>query len=131
MLLVDASAGPSDIHGIGLIAREPIAAGALVWELRPGFDLEMSKETLDSLSPWTQEQIRRFVYIDVTSGKYVLCSDDARYMNHADAPNTRTVGRQTFALADIAAGEELTCDYREFDAASRERYDRRDDRTDA
>lgn len=121
MLLVNASAGPSPIQGTGLIAREPIPGGALIWQLQPGFDLEMSKEFIDGLSSWTQEQIRRFVYIDVATGTYILCSDDAKFMNHSDTPNTRTVGPKTFATRDIPAGEELTCDYSEFDAATRER----------
>lgn len=121
MLLVHASAGPSRIHGTGLIAREPIAAGTLIWELKAGFDLEMSREFLQELSPWSQEQVRRFIYIDVATGLYVLCGDDARYMNHTDDPNTRTSGPRTVATRAIAAGEEITCDYTEFDAASREK----------
>ncbi|MFN0053378.1 MAG: SET domain-containing protein [Planctomycetales bacterium] len=117
MLLVHASAGPSPIHGLGLFAREFIAAQTPIWELTPGFDLEMTREFLDSLSPWTGEQIRRFLYIEIETGKYILCSDDAKYMNHADQPNTCTVGRTTIALCEILPGEELTCDYREFDAS--------------
>jgi uncharacterized protein len=126
MLLVNASAGPSRIQGIGLIARESIAEGTLIWQLQSGFDLEMTKQQIDSLSPWTQEQIRRFVYIDITTGTYILCSDDAKFMNHSETPNTRTVGRQTFATRDIPTGEELTCDYSEIDAATRERRLRND-----
>jgi SET domain-containing protein len=123
MLLVNASAGPSRIHGTGLIAREPIPKGTLVWELKSGFDLEMTKEFIDNVSPASQEQIRRFVYIDVTTGKYILCSDDAKFMNHSDSPNTRTVGAQTFATREISIGEEITCDYAEFDAATRRRLE--------
>lgn len=119
MLLVNAFAGPSRIHGTGLIAREFIAAGTLVWELRPGFDLELTREEVERLSSYSQEQVRRYIYIDVITGKYVLCSDDAKFMNHSDSPNTRTAGTQTVAVHDIAAGEELTCDYAEFDAATR------------
>jgi len=42
-------------------------------------------------------------------------------MNHADAPNCDDSG-DTFTVArrDIAAGEELTCDYRSFDEESRD-----------
>lgn len=120
MLLIHASAGPSAIHGTGLFAREPIAAGTLIWELRTGFDREFTIDQLEALPTADREAIRRYLYVDVTSGLSVLCADDARYMNHADLPNTRTAGRQTFAVSDISAGEELTCDYREFDAATRE-----------
>jgi SET domain-containing protein len=119
MLLVHASAGRSRIHGKGLIARELIPAGTLVWVLRPGFDVEMTKEQFDDLAPHAREQIARYIYTDVVTGNYILCSDDARYMNHSDTPNTRTEGHQTAAISQIEPGQEITCNYYEFDGATR------------
>ena len=119
MLLVNASAGASRIHGTGLIACEFIPAGTVVWVLKPGFDVILSKPQLDALPSAVQEQIRRYIYIDVVTGQYILCSDDAKYMNHADAPNTSTQGDKTVALHDIQSGEELTGNYHEFDAATK------------
>lgn len=119
MLLVNASAGESQIHGTGLIANQLIAAGTVVWILKCGFDVIMTKETLDDLPPVVQEQIRRYVYVDISTGNYILCSDDAKYMNHSDKPNTKTEGDRTWAICDIQPGEELTADYREFDAVTR------------
>ena len=121
MLLVNASAGQSQIHGTGLIANEPIAAGTVIWVLRPGFDLVVTKRELDELSQVVQEQIRHYIYIDVDTGQYILCSDDAKFMNHSDSPNTSTQAGQTVALCDIECGTELTGDYREFDAATRQK----------
>ena len=119
MLLVNASAGTSSIHGTGLIANEFIPAGTVVWILKPGFDLILTKAQLDELPPVVQEQIRRFLYIDIVTGRYILCSDDAKFMNHADSPNTSTRCEQTISIRDIPAGTELTGDYREFDTATR------------
>jgi SET domain-containing protein len=119
MLLVNAFAGPSQIHGTGLIAREPIPAGTPIWTLHPGFDVELSRDEFGNLAVWSREQIRKYVYVDVATGKYVLCSDDAKFMNHSSAPNTRTEGDRTWAIRDIAPGDELTCDYAEFDMATR------------
>jgi SET domain-containing protein len=121
MLLIHATAGPSPIHGTGLFARERIPAGTLVWLLDRSVDRAVTKDDLDSWPADEQERLRNYIYIDVVTGLYVLCGDDARYMNHADEPNTRTIGDQTFATRDISPGEELTCDYREFDAVSRKR----------
>jgi uncharacterized protein len=118
MLLTNASAGNSPIHGSGLFAREIIPAGTVIWELTPGFDCEMTPREFDGLDPASREAIRRYVYTDMETGMIVLCQDDARYMNHADRPNTRTVGRQTIALVEIRPGEEMTCNYAEFDAVS-------------
>ena len=58
-------------------------------------------------------------YTDVVTGNFILCSDDAKYMNHSDTPNTRTEGHQTVATADIQPGQEITCNYFEFDAGTR------------
>ncbi len=119
MLLVHASAGRSRIHGKGLIARELIPAGTLVWVLRPGFDVEMTKQQFDDLAPYAREQIARYIYTDVATGNYILCSDDAKYMNHSDTPNTRTAGHETVAILQIEPGQEITCNYYEFDGATR------------
>ena len=35
-------------------------------------------------------------------------------MNHSAAPNTENSSWESYALRDIAEGEELTCDYGEF-----------------
>ncbi|MGE5195672.1 MAG: SET domain-containing protein [Deltaproteobacteria bacterium] len=120
MLLVNASAGRSRIHGKGLIARELVPAGALVWVLKKGFDVELTKDQFEELAPIAREQVARYVYTDVATGNYILCSDDAKYMNHSDTPNTRTEGNQTTAIADIQPGQEITCNYYEFDAATRQ-----------
>ncbi len=119
MLLINASVGRSRIHGKGLIARELIPAGTLVWVLKKGFDVELTKGQFEELSPSAREQVAPYVYTDVATGNYILCSDDAKYMNHSDAPNTRTEGQQTVAIADIQPGQEITCNYFEFDAATR------------
>ena len=44
----------------------------------------------------------------------MVCLDDARFINHADAPNTADTEETTTALRDLAAGEEITSDYRSF-----------------
>jgi SET domain-containing protein len=117
MLLVNASAGSSRIHGQGLIARELIPEGTVIWVLKPGFDVELTIEQFEELTPSVRQQVSRYVYTDMTTGKIVLCSDDAKYMNHSGMPNTRTLRQQTTAIVDILPGEELTCDYGEFDAS--------------
>ena len=44
-----------------------------------------------------------------------MCIDDARFMNHSADPNTHEKGQSSIASRDIAAGEELTCNYGNFD----------------
>ena len=46
----------------------------------------------------------------------VLDSDNGRFMNHTLTPNTDfRIFDKGYALFDIAQGEELTCNYHEFD----------------
>jgi len=120
MLLVNARAGVSAIHGIGLIAREFIPRGARVWELRPGFDLVLSEQQVRELSVAAREQVFWYAYYDPARRVYVLSSDDDRFTNHADDPNTANDGEVTFATRDIQPGEEITWDYRPWGGLSAE-----------
>ena len=43
----------------------------------------------------------------------MLSSDDDRFTNHSDDPNTKCQGQSTFAVRDIQEGEEITNNYRE------------------
>jgi SET domain-containing protein len=111
MLLVDANAGSSKIHGIGLIAHQVIPAGTKIWELTPGFDIEIREHQLGLLSPPALRQVMKYSYWN--GSVYVLCGDDARFMNHSPNPNTSSA-TDCFTLCKIMPGEELTCNYGEF-----------------
>ena len=113
MLLVNAQCGPSLIHGLGLIAQEPIAAGTRTWEFRPGFDITVSEAASLTLSVPARRQLRFHAYFDLVKRVFVLSGDDDRYTNHSPEPNIRMLGDYTEAIRDIAEGAEITCDYRE------------------
>lgn len=112
MLLVDARAGVSAIHGIGLFAHEFIAQGTCMWIFQPGFDLLFTEAQLAALSAPAQRQARRYAYYDPAHGGYVLASDDSRFCNHADDANMADDGDINYAARDIHPGEEITWDYR-------------------
>jgi hypothetical protein len=112
MLLVDARAGVSPIQGIGLFAHEFIPQGTPIWVLQPGFDLFFSEEEMQALPPPAQRQARRYSYFDPAYNSYILASDDSRFCNHADDPNTLDTGDTLYAARDIHPGEEITWDYR-------------------
>ena len=50
-------------------------------------------------------------------GEILLTVDHDRHMNHADEPNTYLKSGYAIARRNIRKGEEITNDYREFDAA--------------
>lgn len=125
MMLVRTRVAPSAIHGMGLFAVDAIPAGTPVWRFEPGFDQEISPEQFVALPEQAQAHICWFAYQDAATGAWILSGDHTCFMNHADRPNTGASAEAkppvttTVALRDIAAGEELTCDYRAFDAEAR------------
>jgi SET domain-containing protein len=117
MLLVNARVDRSAIHGLGLFAVAPIAKGTEVWRFTPGFHLDLDLKTLEDQPASLRERLLHYGYIDRRLNRYILCCDDARFINHSDEANIRadfTLDRYGVDIAgrDIAAGEEITVDYR-------------------
>jgi SET domain-containing protein len=120
MLLVRVTVAPSSIHGLGVFAAESVPRGTAVWRFTPGFDLECPAETLEGLSLLQRERLLHYGYLERRSGLFVLCCDDARFLNHSAAPNLVNEPDGTRhgvdrAARDIAVGEELTVDYHSFE----------------
>ena len=121
MLLVKTTLAPSLIEGLGVFAAEHIRKGAVVWKFVPGVDILLDDEELRLLPALVLEHCTRYAYRHGRMGKYVLCCDDARFVNHSDNPNT--IGLYPLgddqgldiAIRDIRMGEEITCDYATFD----------------
>lgn len=117
MLLIDTYVGPSAIEGVGVFAAEPIRAGQLIYRFEPSFDRLISPADLEALP----EPIRRFVdrYTYPLPGDpsvLVLDADNGRHMNHSLNPNTNFADAvYGHAIKDIAPGEEITCNYAEFE----------------
>jgi hypothetical protein len=80
---------------------------------------------VDALPGPAKEHVHWFAWWDRNRSVWVLSGDHACFMNHADTPNTGVESGApegvTVALRDIAAGEELTCDYRAFDGEAGEK----------
>jgi len=114
MLLINATKGPSQIHGVGLIAREFIAEGTRIWELNPKFDVILCPSDLESLSEAAKNQLLFYCYFDFERQLYILSSDDERFTNHSDSPNTVDHDQEvaTIAIVDIYPGDEITWNYR-------------------
>lgn len=115
MLRVRTKLAASPISGIGLFAAEPIKCGTLIWKLDAEFDREYDMRTLSPEDDLLRETLLHYGYQPGDDPIVVLCGDDARFMNHSPDANTDDVGDLTIARTDIAAGEEITCDYTKFD----------------
>lgn len=119
MLVISAFISQSALHGLGVFSRDAIRAGQVVSQFRPPLDVMVTREFVASLSAPEREYLRHFSYLSLFLDVYILTGDHDRYMNHSGEPNVGIAGDRTtdsVALRDIKAGEELTCDYRTFDA---------------
>ena len=117
MLLVETFVGPSKIEGVGAFAVQRIRKGTLIWEYRPKFDLSISRKELEAYPLSIRSLMTRYAYPHHDEeGVLIIESDNGRFMNHSDTPNTDFRPQiAAYALVDIEPGAELTCDYREFD----------------
>lgn len=115
MLLVNARAGPSKIHGLGLIAGQFIPKSATIWQFQPGFDVALTDAEYANLPPNARRAFDYYSYHCKVAGIRVLSSDDDRFTNHSDDPNSVFVGGVTIAVRDIHPGEEVTMNYAEFE----------------
>ncbi|MCP4382306.1 MAG: SET domain-containing protein [Hyphomicrobiales bacterium] len=121
MLRVKTYIAPSPIAGIGLFAASPIRRGQLIWKRDEGLDRDYDLRDFPENSI-ARDTLKHYGYRTGRDPVYVLCGDDARFMNHAARPNADDVGDLTIACRDIAAGEEITCDYAKFDHGFAERH---------
>lgn len=121
MMLVKTRVGPSGIHGMGLMAAEFIARGTPVWRFQPGFDHDFSPGQFDQLPALARDHTRWFCFVSRVNGHVILSGDHACFINHSLSPNSGApagalVPVTTVALKDIGAGEEITCNYFDYDA---------------
>lgn len=120
MLYVKTKLKESLIHGIGCFADEDISKGTIVWKFVREFDQEFPRDFIQKLSNSSRQQFLKYSYVSRTTDNYILCSDDARFLNHSDDKNLTNValeGEQEgidIANRDIKSGEELTYDYNVF-----------------
>lgn len=109
----------SPIHGLGVFTPVFIPRATLIWSFDPDIDWSLSPEDIERFPSVYRDRLKSYCYLD-ENGAYILCGDNARFMNHSEEPNCDdwTTG-STIAHRDIQPHEELTCDYRAFDVESR------------
>ena len=117
MLLIPTYIAPSKIEGVGVFAEEAIPAGTLIWRLDPKLDRLIREDELPSLSPLFQKFVERYGYPYPHDPSVLIVElDNGRFMNHSDAPNTVFSDPDAgFTIRDIEPGEEILCNYAEFD----------------
>ena len=125
MMLVPTFLDKSPIHGVGIFASSAIPQGTRVWEFTENADQVFSESGLAALLPLQRETVLFYGYVEPGREGVVLCCDNARHFNLLRDANCGAGEHSahgyisTFALRDIAAGEELTYPFEEDDDARR------------
>ena len=117
MLVVRASLRPSGIHGLGCFTDEPIAQGQVTWVFDARVDVRIAADELATMPEPFQAYCDLYGYAEIVDGRRVItvCGDHSKHMNHSLRPNILSQGENDVAARAIAAGEELTCNYYDFD----------------
>lgn len=118
MLVIPTYIERSEIDGLGLFAASNIESGSITWYLDPSIDLVMSKELFNTIisvveDPEQKERLTKWSY--TRNEDIIFCVDNAKFINHSNSPNIKCEGQYDVAIRDIAKGEEITCDYRQFE----------------
>ena len=96
--------------GCGVFAREAIPRGTILWVLCD-LDMIFTSAEVAAFPPSYQPIFERYAYTD-NEGRFILCWDHGRFVNHSCDPSMLPVTNYfEIAVRDIAAGEEITCEY--------------------
>ena len=115
MFLVKTYLDKSTIDGIGLFALDDIKASTTIYKPSSGLDMVLSEDQFKKLLPLEQGQIMHYGYLSSVTGKWNLAFDDIRFCNHSKDPNIKLSYHDYVTTRDIQAGEEIVCDYSEFE----------------
>ncbi|MFP4097367.1 MAG: SET domain-containing protein [Alphaproteobacteria bacterium] len=118
MMLVPNYISQSPIHGIGIFAKEFIAKNTLLYAFDERVDRNYTFEEYNALPEVMKDYCKTYGYFCPVAGCYQLEVDNGRFTNHSFTPNTyfSPCLRYMYAKYDIMKNEEITSDYREFDA---------------
>lgn len=116
MFVINTYIAKSDIEGVGVFTAEAVKAGQVISKFEPEFDRLIPTPAYLAAPAHLKALLDRYAFPHPEKPEFIVYEvDNSRFMNHSKTPNTDysdfAAGR---ALRDIAAGEELTCDYDSF-----------------
>lgn len=114
MLLVKTYLDISPIHGIGVFAARFIREGTKIWTFVEGFDRCYTPKQFARLPKPARDYLQDYGYR--ADGEILFTVDNDHYINHSEDANTQWRNGYSVATRNIRKGEEITNNYREFDA---------------
>jgi SET domain-containing protein len=115
MLLVKTYIDKSNVHGLGVFAGQFVRKGTKIWRFVYGFDRFYTRKRLAKLPKPARDYINLHGY--QWKNEILLSMDYDTFMNHSENPNTDFHNGYVIARSNIHKGEEITNDYRAFEAA--------------
>jgi SET domain-containing protein len=121
MMLIETSLRNSSIEGVGLFATQFIPSGTIIWKLDERFDLLFPEHVVAGFPAGMREYFTRYGYPHMERDGFIVIElDHGRFMNHSEFPNTNFTRPDIgWTIADIQEGQEITCNYYEFDRTFR------------
>ena len=116
MFLINTYLDKSKIQGVGVFSKENVKRGDKIKEVRPEFELRFDRTNMPKMPLSLANFIETHSYED-KKNEYVMGIDNEKYLNHSTDPSVNDEG---VALKDIKTGDEITVDYRDFDASVEE-----------
>lgn len=104
-MIGDVAVGTAGAKGLGVFARRAFATGEFIFRRRHG--RVVGPEAIASLSAEEQRHL-----CELGFEQYAVLLPPGCYLNHSCEPNAMRSGVKVFAMRAIAAGEEVTIDYR-------------------
>jgi hypothetical protein len=96
--------------GYGLVATKFIPRGTITW-VQDELDQIFKREKVETLNPYIRQYLETYSFTN-KYGDYVLCWDNAKFVNHSFHPSCFSTPYDfEIAVRDIYPGEELTDDY--------------------
>lgn len=100
----------SERIGYGVVATQFIPKGTITWTLDK-LDRTFTPPQVKAMDPLYQQVLDTYTYRNA-EGNYILCWDNARFINHSSKSNCITTAYEfEIAIRDILPGDQLTDDY--------------------
>ena len=100
----------SPVKGYGVVATQFIPKGTITW-VHDTLDRTFTPNEVASMPDLFRQIIETYTFRD-NQGRFVLCWDNARFVNHSFNSNCLSTAYDfEIAIRDIHPGEELTDDY--------------------
>lgn len=104
-MITDVEVRPAGEKGLGVFALRSFRRGDFIFRRRNG--PAITGAAIATLSPEDQAHLTELGW-----DSYAVVQPPGAYLNHACDPNAMRSGVKVFAWTDIAAGDEITIDYR-------------------